>query len=72
MLKQLFAAHLLLWFHKTDQCPHLSSAMFENSAKRDHMDVDTATKDQNQGLVRDVRALLRNCIFGITPDRDGM
>ena len=30
------------------------------------------TKDQNQGLVRDVRALLRNCIFGITPDRDGM
>ena len=31
MLKQLFAAHLLLWFHKTDQCPHLSSAMFENS-----------------------------------------
>ena len=30
------------------------------------------TKDQNQGLVRDVRALLRNCIFGITPERDGM
>ena len=31
-----------------------------------------STKYQNQGLVRDVRALLRNCIFGITPDRDGM
>ena len=31
-----------------------------------------ATKDQNQGLVRDVRALLRNCIFGITPVRDGI
>ena len=33
---------------------------------------DECTKDQNQGLVRDVRALLRNCIFGITPGRDGM
>ena len=40
----------------------------------EHMGINVTrdTKDQNRGLVRDVRALLRNCIFGITPDRDGM
>ena len=60
---------------KEKNSEHKNSCKKENGVVRYITKVLTnyhSTKDQNRGLVRDVRAQLRNCIFGITPGRDGM